>query len=416
MSVGESVEGLARKTELPFAPHGAWLQLALLLILSAFTIMAQMKIAPIQPLVMDAFNMNIAAVGWLTSAFSLVGMTISLIAGSIIAKKGARFALVIASAAIALGALLGAVSTGAVALMAGRVLEGIGAGLVFVGVPSAIAEWFPGKHRGLAMGIWSADMPLGAIIILVSGPAIASVAGWRAELWFVAIVSAVAFLLVLLFYRSPDTANTTTPAVDHTQGASPTGVLRNRNLWLLAAVFFLQNLCIAGAVMIYYPTFLVEHRGIELTIAGTLTAVNAFGMMIFGPIAGAAVDRLGATNILRWGVAGTVACLALSFAVEAVPLILLFSFLIGVASAALPASIYTLVPDVVEDARLVGPAMGVLGVMRGLGSLLGPVLMGSLVLVLGWMPAASVIVVLMATGLAAGFGLSSGQARQHPPV
>ncbi|MGV8082828.1 MAG: nitrate/nitrite transporter [Coriobacteriia bacterium] len=409
--MNQSAEMTAENDELAPVPKGAWRMLVVLLVLSAATVVCQLKTASIQPLLMEDLGMNVATVGWLASAFSLAGLLVAIPAPAVINRFGLKNTGLLAALALALGSLLGAVTANVAVLLVTRLLEGIGAGLGLVVVPAAIADWFPGKHRGLAMGIWTADMPVGGIIALIGAPIIAQSAGWRGVWWFTLAISVVTFLLVLLFFRNPSAA--AVPAARQSaeqlgRRPSQADALRKPNMWWLAVIYLLQNLIIAGAVMTYYPTFLNANRGMSLTAAGSLTAINAVGMLIFGPIAGAVVDRVGAVKILKWVVIGDVIAVALSFLLSPVWAITICSFMIGVLSSALPTSVYTLTPAALGEPRLIPAGMGLLGVVRNLGSFVGPLVMGALILWFGWMPAAWTMVVLMAIAIVASFSLKLG--------
>jgi MFS family permease len=107
-------------------------------------------------------------------------------------------------------------------LIAFRTMEAVGVSSLFIVGAGVIADTFPPAERGYAMGIFGIPPLVGPIIGPVVGGAIATAFSWRATFVFLAIVSFLLWILLILLVpetlpflvftrtiqkRLPDTAN-----------------------------------------------------------------------------------------------------------------------------------------------------------------------------------------------------------------
>jgi MFS family permease len=88
-------------------------------------------------------------------------LILALPAGIILQKLGPKVAGLIAVGCLMIGSAWGALANGAGLLLASRVLEGVGMGLIAVVAPASIAMWFPREKQGTPMGIWATWVPVG---------------------------------------------------------------------------------------------------------------------------------------------------------------------------------------------------------------------------------------------------------------
>ena len=175
-----------------------------------------------------------------------------------------------------------------------RVIEGAGTGFMAVLAPALIAQWFVASRRGTAMGIWSAWVPIGTAVTLIVAPPLAQAYGWRAVWWFGAIYALAVTVLYLVVVRPAPLDGVPAPADGHPAGASVSSkqVLRNRNIWLLAAAFAGFIAMVIGSST-YLPTFLATKRGIPLSQAALLAAIPTLVTIFSAPGGGILSDRIG---------------------------------------------------------------------------------------------------------------------------
>ena len=80
-------------------------------------------------------------------------------------------------------------------ILFGRIIGGIGFGLVSVAAPSAIGQYVPPKMMSVAMGIWSTWVPVGNSIMFLSAPKIVLSFGTNVYWILILIVLALGFLV-----------------------------------------------------------------------------------------------------------------------------------------------------------------------------------------------------------------------------
>ena len=164
------------------------------------------KAPPVMPVLIEAFNLDLTTAGLLMSVFAITGMILSIPAGFILQRWGPKAAGLVALAALALGSTMGALANTAALLLASRLIEGVGMGIIAVVGPAAIAMWFPIEKRGVAMGLWATWVPAGSIIMYNTAPLLTTTFGWQAVWWASAGFTVLVLALFLLAFRTPSAA------------------------------------------------------------------------------------------------------------------------------------------------------------------------------------------------------------------
>ena len=400
---------MASKKKVTGAPAGsratAWLILGVLLLFSIAAPLNQFKVPPIMPLLMDALGLSVSGAGLLMSVFAVTGLILALPSGLILQRIGARPTGILAGGSIVLGAVLGALSTGTGGLLASRVIEGIGTSFMAVLAPAIIAQWFVARQRGTAMGVWAAWVPIGTAAMLLIAPALATPeapGAWRSVWWLGAGYALVVTVLYLVFVKpSPvraaePTMATSQPAVTSTQ------VLRNRNIWLLAAAFAAFNAATIG-LGTYMPTFLNAQRGLSLPQAALVSSITTMVVIFSAPAGGILSDKIGSRKKpYLAGLAATIVLLPF-VGVLNVTWLLVLVVVNGLVMGAIPTNIFAAAVEAAGDERQGGVAMAVIMVGQNTGMLLGPAVFGALIEGAGWPAAFASLAVMSALGLLAGW-------------
>ena len=94
--------------------------------------LVQNKVAPCMVTLQNAFGIDMASAGWLSSLFSLVGIIMAIPASIILNKLGPKKSGILALVCAIAGSLIGIFAGSVALLMASRVIEGIGVGLISV--------------------------------------------------------------------------------------------------------------------------------------------------------------------------------------------------------------------------------------------------------------------------------------------
>ncbi len=385
--------------------RGAWLVLVVLLLFSIAAPLNQFKVPPIVPILMGALGQSVAGVGLLMSVYAVAGLILALPSGFIFQKVGYRVTGILAGGSIVLGAALGALSKGMGGLLASRVIEGIGTCFMAVLAPAIIALLFAVQRRGTAMGIWSVWVPVGSTAMLLIAPALTESAGWRSVWWLGAVYALVVTALYWGFV-SPAAAKATQPTKaeeamsEHSTDSA--AVLRNRNIWLLAAAFGAFNAATIG-LSTYMPTFLSSQRGLSLTQAALISSLIMFVTIFSAPVGGVLSDRIGSRRKLYLvGFAAGVLLLPWIVALKGTGLVVLV-VIAGLVLGLIPTNVLAAAVEATGDERQGGMAMAVIMVGQNAGMLLGPLVVGALVEAAGWPIAFASLAAMSALGLLAGW-------------
>ena len=372
----------------PILPY-AWVILAVVYFASVVSPFNQFKVPPIMPLLMQIFQLDLTQAGLLMSIIAMIGLVLALPTGLILQRMGGKTTLLIALGLMALGASLGAFSTSFAFLLASRVVEGLGMGLMGVTAPAMIAMWFPPDRQGTPMGIWATWVPIGSVAVFNLSPGMASTLGWQA-IWWLGAGLALVMLLISgwLITRPPQLS----PTSEQPQAqAKLTHILANRDIWLLALEFACMNLA-TTALITYYPTFLNEVRGYPLGQAAFYSSIATFVVLFSAPAAGWFSDRIGSRRlVLALPFLGLAVLLLFPFHVtggQIVVLMLVQGLLLG----SLPTATFAAAPQVMRKPEWAGLGLAVVLLGQNAGQLLGPIFFSEMVGRLGWAAAGYLLI------------------------
>ncbi len=354
----------------------AWLVLAAAFLASLAVSLNQFKVPPAMPVLLLDLNMDTETGGWLMSAFSITGLLLAIPAAWIMGKFGGKISGLIAVGFTFLGAILGALANEPTVLFLGRVIEGIGLGLIAVVPPAVISMWFPPEERGMPMGIWSTWGPVGTFLMFnLAGPLLQSF-GWRSLWWFGAIFAAVAFVVYAVVVREP-------PEAEGAEGQSggPNGsigkLLLNPAGWLLAVVFGTFSFAFL-AYSTWAPSYFNEGLKINLETANFYASLTALTLIPAMIISGWLLDRLkNKFLVLTVGLPLTALLLIWSFQLGSAAIVAPYMLILGLVCGFIPPSVFTLAPKTVLDPRLAGYAIGITSVGLNIGMLIGPPIVGA---------------------------------------
>src|SRR5690348_12303030 len=114
----------------------------------------------------------------------LLGYTATLpLLGRLADLRGRAPVLVGCLLVFALGSLLTATATGLGAAIAGRGLQGVGAGGLVPATLALVADRWPPERRALPLGVVGAVQEAGAVLGPLAGAAVLAFADWRAIFW-----------------------------------------------------------------------------------------------------------------------------------------------------------------------------------------------------------------------------------------
>ena len=123
--------------------------------------------APLVDPISRDLGLSYTTMGAILGAWPLVYIVAAAPCGAFVDRVGLKWSLFLAVLVIAASGGLRAVAFDAATLFVAVGLFGIGGPLISIGAPKAIAQWFQGAERGLAMGVYITGPALGNMLALV---------------------------------------------------------------------------------------------------------------------------------------------------------------------------------------------------------------------------------------------------------
>ena len=329
------------------------------------------------PAIRAELGIGLFVAGLVISAIVAVGAMGGMAAGAISDRFGHRRIALAGTALMAVGSLAGAHADDTSALIATRIVEGVGYIALIAAAPALIVRAARDADRGVAFGIWSFYMPFGMAAMVALSPLLMA-GGWRG-LWTInGCLAAAAFLLLLRGLREPRFGKPQAVAPFDRQGIAAT--LSRPGSLVLALSFGAYSLVYLSA-MSFLPTFLIESRGMATGAAAALVGLAIF-MNAPGCLAGGWMIK---KKVAPWaaigaGYAGMAVC-AFGLYLEDVPFGLRYAL-----ALALPFFGGFVPPTVLSRAEAHAPSPALYGMTVGLivqvisvGQLIGPPALAALV-------------------------------------
>lgn len=229
------------------------------------------KLPPALPEIRVALDAGLVMGGWIASMISAIGFALGLFAGSLADRFGQRRVLLFGLVALSAGSMAGAATTSGEAMLVARFVEGIGFTAVTITGAAIIVRVTKPADRRMALGVWSAYIPVGFAGMLVAGALIHDAFGWR-TLWIVCAVLTIVWAVVF----AVATAGWQRRQAGEIEPASlilnMTRSLGTRGALLVATCFALyatQHI----AIMNWLPTYMREVYGSGTLIASLVPAL-----------------------------------------------------------------------------------------------------------------------------------------------
>lgn len=380
------------------------------------------------PLMIAEFGFSTSTFGWILAAFSLTYSPFGFIGGWLADRFGARNVMAGAIAVWSAFTAMTAAGVGFISLFVIRLFFGAGEGPQATVTAKLMQDWFPKGERGSAVGIANAATPLGGAIgtpLVVALMAITN-DNWRAPFIIFGALGIFAFIGWMIVVRdtpekhpkvnadeiahirqdttSTNTGDETDLAVadsDDTSESSTTSSAADtpaaarepwvHHLWAPAvwstALAYFGYAWILWTFLTWFPTYLVQERGIDLEglgVAGTIPWIGGcIGLALGGVITDILVRRsgnpvaprrhmvvvcLGITALLFGGIGLVTTVWA---AVVMMTLVVLFLYLTG-------AQYWVIIGEVVPE-RCYGSVAGAVQMFATTASIFAPLATGYLV-------------------------------------
>ncbi|MDN6680448.1 MAG: DHA2 family efflux MFS transporter permease subunit [Yaniella sp.] len=147
------------------------------------------------PDIMESLDADINAVVWVTSAYLLAYVVPLLITGRLGDRFGPKRVYMVGLMVFTISSLWCALTTTVGALIAARVVQGLGAAAMTPQTMAVITRVFPPDRRGPAMGMWGAVAGIATLVGPIAGGLLVDGFGWEWIFFINVPVGIIAFVL-----------------------------------------------------------------------------------------------------------------------------------------------------------------------------------------------------------------------------
>ena len=307
-------------------------------------------------------------IGLLNAIYSFPNIVMVLIGGIIIDRIGVKKATLLFGVLCFVGAVVTAVSGTLAAMATGRLIFGLGAESLIVSVTTAIAKWFKGKELSFAFGVNLTIARLGSFLALNS-PTWARPAfeNWQWPLLISVAFGTFCIIGPMIYWLMENRAE----KAYHLGEAEETEKMVFSDLFRFPRSYvYVVLLCVTFYSAIFpFQTFAVkffiEAHGTTREFGGFLSSMITLFAMIFTPIFGYMVDRVGKRALfMMWGSLLLVP-VYLMMAYTSVDLLIPMAMM-GIAFSLVPAVMWPAVAYLVDESRL-GTAYGLMTMIQNIG-------------------------------------------------
>ncbi len=381
------------------------------------------------PTISRELNATTTQLQWIVSAYTLIFASLQITAGGLGDRLGRKRWFLFGLGLFTCASLLGALSQNITMLIFARAVQGLGAAFIMPLSLSLISVAFPPEERGKALGIWSAISVSGLALGPIVGGFLVQYANWH---WVFIInipIGIIAFFVAsAVVQESRDTSGTvvldipgtvliTGAIASLTWGLIEAGNRGWGNTLILAAfaaavvltatfiaveartekpmvpLRFFRSTTFSGAnmdsfaisfliagVAFYLTLYLQNIHGFSPVRAGLAMLPMVATMMIFSPISGTLIGRIGSRLLISIGmcIAGIGTLLFLRSGVHSSYLAIVPAYVVmGFGMSLIFAPMTTAVLNSVESEKS-GVASAINGAIREIGTAFGIALLGTI--------------------------------------
>jgi len=316
------------------------------------------------PYIVDDFGVGYGSASSLIWLVALPGIFLSILGGILAGRYGVKTICLLGLAIVTGSSMLCALSNSYLLLQLGRLALGVGGALVVVSAPVPIFQWFDRKELGLAMGLFSLNMPVATVLSFNTLGGVASTYNWRTPILFVTIVNASILLICIFSIKEKGR---------YAPERSALRSLKNSNIWILGLIWGFFNMGAIGYTT-WGKTIFTKFLGLPLALSDFLASLLMLAALIT-PLSGFLSDKAEKRRpfILLSSLLMLVVFLVFPFSNETSYLLL--ASILGLSAAFLPPAVFAL-PEEILGIGKSGLGFGVLNTCLNLGIALGPMFIG----------------------------------------
>jgi predicted MFS family arabinose efflux permease len=328
-------------------PRYRWVIEALLFVALFAQTVTAIAPAPILSPIMRGLHLSLGAAGLVVSIIALCSAVFSLLGALVVQRLGALRTLRWGIWLMALGQIASGYAATFATLLASRVLQGIGFGLMIAPPGALVMQWFGESEWPWINTVnWLSSYVGATCVYAVTVPIFYALhSSWQAVLFTYGVGVAVVALLWIAFGREHESA-TAHVAAGLTPGAAAVReVLAMRNVVLVALATF-GAMWVYQMFAVFLPQFFHDYHGLELKEASQLTAILPLAAIFAAAGGGFGTSFLGVRKPFTWpaGVLMLIGGLG-TLTMSSVGGIRLSLIMFGVGTAASPPAVTTLMME-----------------------------------------------------------------------
>lgn len=338
------------------------------------------------PSMIKEFHLTRGQVGLVPAAQAIAAGVFGIFIGWLLDRVPAQIVMAVGAVLTALGIVMMSRAASLNGLLAGAVVTGVGLiASTILPATMVISNWF-GERRGTALGLTTAGMELGGMVITMVAGYLIVAHGWRFAYAALAIPLVVIVApLYLVFVRTrPEQATrsgssaergSAAESVSALPGLEVNEALHTRAFWMLMLLQFCYTFSVGGS-FIHLVQYLI---GIGYTqSAGTMVVSSSLGLALIGkPAMGVLGDRIGGKNALALCLLIGAVNTAFLLLARIFWVLVIFTIVGGITGSA-PVALGPLVQVETLGLRRYGSIAGLLGIAFTLGATMGPPIVGKL--------------------------------------
>lgn len=256
-------------------------------------VLGNSMLIPVLPTMKSKLDLTAFETSFLITAFSIAAGLVIPFAGYLSDRFSRKIVVIIGLSLYGLGGLLAGLSAlwwdSYALIMAGRIMQGIGAAGTAPIAMALVGDLFNGAEESRALGLLETSNGLGKVLSPIFGSLLALIGWYMVFLAFPAICGLV-LLLVLFLVKEKKQEKQPKPIKQYVHSISQ--VFRTHGKWLVPA-FFIGSICLFTlfGVLFYLSDLLEDRYKIDGVIKGGFLAIPLLGMSITAYVSGLIIKK-----------------------------------------------------------------------------------------------------------------------------
>ncbi len=334
--------------------------------------------SPVIPLLARQFGVNVAAIGFVVSAFGMSRLFLNIPSGMIGERFGRRLLMTTGLTLNAIGLVLTGTANSVAVMALWRFVSGSGSAMYMTGAMSYIADISTPRNRGQLMSLQQGSLLLGTSLGPSLGGLLADTLGLRWPFYIAGILSGLAALWIVS--QLPEARRKSEEArkdshVSMWDFRAIGTLLTNPTFWLVSVFTLMVFFTRSGSRQTILPLLAVENGGMSATHLGLLfTFMTVLNLVLVLP-AGALTDRFGRKAVIMPGTLVTIAGLSLFSWANSIWLFVAGAALLGIGTGLIGPAPAAYAGDLSPPGKT-GVTMGLYRTFGDIGLIIGPILLG----------------------------------------